>query len=56
MSKPPLEKKMDLEEAQAQMLTSNIAFMNEIKANMQNQSTQLNNQATQLRNLEVKMG
>ena len=30
--------------------------MNETKANMQHQATQLNNQATQLRNLEVQMG
>ena len=30
--------------------------MNEKKATMQNQSTQLNNQAAQLRNLEVQMG
>ena len=30
--------------------------MDETKANIQNQSTQLNNQAAQLRNLEVQMG
>ena len=30
--------------------------MNETKANMQQQDTQLNNQAAQLRNLEVQMG
>ena len=30
--------------------------MNETKANMQQQATQLNNQAAQLRNLEVQMG
>ena len=30
--------------------------MNETKANMQQQATQLNNQAAQLRNLEVHMG
>ena len=30
--------------------------MNETKANMQHQATQLNNQAVQLRNLEVQMG
>ena len=42
--------------ALAQILTSHIAFINEIKATMQNQSTQLNNQATQLRNLKVQMG
>ena len=38
------------------MLTSHTAFMNETKANMQHQATQLNNQAAQLRNLEVQMG
>ena len=38
------------------MLTSHTAFINEIKANMQHQATQLNNQAAQLRNLEVQMG
>ena len=56
VNKPPLEKKVDLEQALAQMLTSHTAFMNETKANMQHQATQLNNQATQLRNLEVQMG
>ena len=56
VNKPPAEKKMDLEEALAQMLTSHTTFMNETKATMQNQSTQLNNQAVQLRNLEVRMG
>ena len=56
MNKPPAEKKVDLEEAIAQMLTSHTAFMNETKANMQNHLTQLNNQAAQLRNLEVQMG
>ena len=56
MSEPPPEKKVDLEKALAQMLTSHTAFMNETKANMQNQATQLNNQAAQLRNLEVQMG
>ena len=30
--------------------------MNETKANMQHQATQLNNQVAQLRNLEVQMG
>ena len=30
--------------------------MNETKANMQQQATQLNNKAAQLRNLEVQMG
>ena len=47
---------MNLEQALAQMLTSHSAFMNETKANMQQQATQLNNQAAQLRNLEVQMG
>ena len=56
VSEPPLEKKVDLEQALAQMLTSHSAFMNETKANMQQQATQLNNQAAQLRNLEVQMG
>ena len=55
-SEPPPEKKVDLEQALAQMLTSHSAFMNETKANMQQQATQLNNQAAQLRNLEVQMG
>ena len=55
-SETPPEKKMDLEQALAQMLTSHSAFMNETKANMQQQATQLNNQAAQLRNLEVQMG
>ena len=53
MSEPPPEKKVDLEQALAQMLTSHTDFMNETKANMQQQATQLNNQAAQLRNLEV---
>ena len=35
---------------------SHTTFMNETKANMQHQATQLNNQAAQLRNLEVQMG
>ena len=56
VSKPPSEKKMDLEEALVQMLTSHTTFMNETKPNMLNQSTQLNNQTTQLRNLEVQVG
>ena len=56
VSEPPPEKKVDLEQALAQMLTSHIAFMNATKANMQQQATQLNNQAAQLRNLEVQMG
>ena len=55
-SEPPTEKKVDLEQALAQMLTSHTAFMKETKANMQHQATQLNNQAAQLRNLEVQMG
>ena len=55
-SEPPPEKNVDLEQALAQMLTSHSAFMNETKANMQQQATQLNNQAAQLRNLEVQMG
>ena len=56
VSEPPPEKKVDLEQALAQMLTSHSAFMNETEANMQQQATQLNNQAAQLRNLEVQMG
>ena len=56
VSEPPPEKKVDLEQDLAQMLTSHSAFMNETKANMQQQATQLNNQAAQLRNLEVQMG
>ena len=55
-SEPPPEKKVDLEQALAQMLTSHSAFMNETKANMQQQATQLNNQAAQLRSLEIQMG
>ena len=34
-SEPPPDKKVDLEQALAQMLTSHTAFMNETKANMQ---------------------
>ena len=56
VSEPPPEKKVDLEQALAQMLTSHTAFMNETKANMQHQATQMNNHAAQLRNLEVQMG
>ena len=56
VSEPPPEKKVDLEQALAQMLTSHSAFMNETKANMQQQATQLNNQVAQLRNFEVQMG
>ena len=48
-SEPPVEKKLDLEQALAQMLTSHSAFMNETKANMQQQ-------ATQLISLEAQMG
>ena len=55
-SEPPPEKKVDFEQALVQMLTSHTAFMNETKANMQHQATQLNNQVAQLRNLEVQMG
>ena len=36
VNKPPVEKKMDLEEALAQMLTSHAAFMNETMTTMQN--------------------
>ena len=56
VSEPLPEKKVDLEQALAQMLTSHTAFMNETKANMQQQATQLNNQVAQLRSLEVQMG
>ena len=52
----PSEKKLDLEQALAHMLTSHSAFMNETKANMQQQATQLNNQAAQLRSLEAQLG
>ena len=55
-NEPPSEKKLDLEQALAQMLTSHSVFMNETKANMQQQATQLNNQAAQLRNLEAQLG
>ena len=62
-SKPPLEKKVDLEEALAHMMTSHNTFMNETKATFQNQAQQLQNQFTQqqnqgaqLRNLEVQIG
>ena len=56
VSEPSPEKKVDLEQALAQMLTSHTTFMNETKVNMQHQATQLNNQAAQMRNLEVQMG
>ena len=62
-SKPPPEKKVDLEEALAHMMTSHNTFMNETKATfqnqdqqLQNQSTHLQNQGAQLRNLEVQLG
>ena len=55
-SETPSEKKLDLEQALAQMLTSHSTFINETKANMQQQATQLNNQAAQLRSLEAQMG
>ena len=62
-SKPPPEKKVDLEEALAHMMTSHNTFMNETTATfqnqtqrLQNQSTQLQNQGAQLINLEVKIG
>ena len=61
-SKPPPEKKVDLEEALAHMMTSHNKFMNETKdtfqkqaQQLQNQSTQLQNQGAQLRNLEVQI-
>ena len=56
MGEPPSEKKVNLEQALAQMFTSHTAFMNKTKANMKNKATQLNNQVAQLRNLEVQMG
>ena len=56
VSEPLPEKKVDFEQALAQMLTLHTAFMNETKANMQQQATQLNNQEARLRNLEVQMG
>ena len=56
VSEPPPEKNVDIEQALEQMLTSHTAFMNETKANMQQQATQLNNQVAHLRNLEVQMG
>ena len=39
VNKPPIKKKVDLEEALSQMLTSHTTYMNETKENMQNQST-----------------
>ena len=63
VSKPPLKKKIDLEEALAHLMPSHTTFMNEMKATfqnqaqqLQNQSTQLQNQGAQLRNLEVQIG
>ena len=44
----PKEKKVDMEEALAHMMTSHTEFMNETKANFQNQAQQLQNQSTQL--------
>ena len=55
-SETPSKKKLNLEQALEQMLTSHSAFMNETKANMQQQATQLNNQAAQMRSLEAQMG
>ena len=59
----PKEKKVDLEQALAHRMMSHTTFMNETKANfqnqaqkLQNQSTKLHNQGAQLRNLEVQMG
>ena len=56
VNEPPPEKKVDFEQALAQMLTAHTAFMNETKENFKNQTTQLNNQAAHLRNLEEQMG
>ena len=53
---PPQENKIDLEEALAQIVTSNTHFMNETKANMQSQSTHLQNQLAHIRNLETQLG
>ena len=39
VSEPPPEKKVDLEQTLAQMITSHTALMNETKANMHNQAT-----------------
>ena len=55
VNEPTPKKKVDLEQALAQMLTSHPEFMNETKANLQSQTTQLNNQVAQLRNLEMQM-
>ena len=43
VKEPTPKKKVDLEQALAQMLTSHTTFMNEIKANLQCQTNQLNN-------------
>ena len=48
-SNPPQEKKVNLEEAMAQLATSHTHFMNETRTNFQNQSAQI-------RNLEVQIG
>ena len=42
----PKEKKIDLEEALAHMMTSHTDLMNETKANFQNQAQQMQNQST----------
>ena len=47
---PPPEKKVDLDEALAHMMTSHSTFMNEMKATFQNQAQKLQNQSTQLQN------
>ena len=54
-SETPSEKKLDLEQALAHMLTSHSTFMTETKANNAAASNQLNNQAAQLRSLEAQM-
>ena len=46
----PNETKVDLEEALAHMMTSHTTFMNETKANFQNQAQHVQNQSTQLHN------
>ena len=56
VNEPTPEKKVDLEQALAQMLNSHTSFMNETKANLQSKTTQFKNQAAQLRNLEMQMG
>ena len=56
-SKLPHEKKVDLEETLANMMTSHSTFMNDTKATFQNQAQKLQNQSqgAQLRNLEVQI-